>query len=303
MEISRTVHLSRETMDKIKNRESGYTPDRAKAFEAFYERIERELFNHRVITSNPFTAWWETGEINVAQVRHFITQFSVFSNLFIIAQLQKVMNADSLEAMRASKEILVNELGVIFRPQQKTDLRAKTDGLSWDYVSDPDLVSPEGTVEGGTFRFSAAHFEWLLRMAEVLGLSFQDIGKRRHGTKSTVFFCDELYRLYGSDDYEVAQAASFAVENWAKAGFWKQLIRGFEKFKARQCPSLPLGFFTYHDRLEDQHAAHTKEELEEYYFKAPTMDESAFIRNGNEMLDGVAAFWDGLDRDRLTSPQ
>jgi hypothetical protein len=27
--------------------------------------------------------------------------------------------------------------------------------------------------------------------------------------------------------------------------------------------------------------------------------EDAFIRYGNEMLDGVAAFWDGLEEQRL----
>lgn len=296
--MNRAVPLTSETLERIRAQESGYTEARAAQFGAFYARIERELFNHRIIVANPFTAWWERGEMNRAQVRAFVTQFSVFSNLFIIAQLQKVMNADSLEAMRASKEILVNELGVIFRPRGKADLRAKTEGAGWDYVTDPDLVSPEGTVEGGTFRFSAAHFEWLLRIADALGLGFGDIGKRRHGSEPTLFFCDELYRLYGSSDYETAQAASFAVENWAKEGFWKQLIRGLEKFKARECPNLPIGFFTYHDRLEEQHAAHTKEELEEYYFKTPGMDEDAFIRHGNEMLDGVAAFWDGLEKDR-----
>lgn len=46
------------------------------------------------------------------------------------------------------------------------------------------------------------------------------MGKRSHGSKSTVHFCDELSRLYGSENYEIAQAASYAVENWASRGFW-----------------------------------------------------------------------------------
>jgi len=221
----------------------------------------------------------------------------VFSNLFIIAQLQKVMNADSLEAMHASKEILVNELGVIFRPKKGRE-KKPTDGVQWDEVSDPELVSAEGTVEGGTFRFSAAHFEWLLKMAGVLGLGFNDIGKRKHGIRPTLFFCDELYRLYGNIDYEIAQAASFSVENWAAAGFWKQLIQGLQIFKQKNNMKLPLGFFTYHDRLEEQHAQHTKEELEEYYMKTPTMNEDQFIKHGKEMLDAVEAFWRGLDEQR-----
>ena len=59
------------------------------------------------------------------------------------------------------------------------------------------------------------------------------------------------------------------------------------------------------NRLEAQHARHTQEELEEYYLQAP-LDEDAFIRYGNEMLDAVAAFWDGLETQRVeltaTSP-
>ncbi len=58
-----------------------------------------------------------------------------------------------------------------------------------------------------------------------------------------------------------------------------------------------MGFFVWHDQLESQHAAHTQEELEELYFTLD-LDEDGFIRYGNEMLDGVAAFWDGLDAQR-----
>jgi pyrroloquinoline quinone (PQQ) biosynthesis protein C len=160
-------------------------------------------------------------------------------------------------------------------------------------------VSTEGSVEGGQFRFRAAHFEWLLQIAKKLGLRFKDVGTRRQGTPSTLFFCDELVRLYGSDDYTISQASSYAVENWAAAGFWKELINGFEKYNDRTKAKLPLAFFIWHDRLEGQHASHTQEELEELYF-ARKLDEDHFIRYGNEMLDGVAAFWDGLDQQRRT---
>jgi hypothetical protein len=60
---------------------------------------------------------------------------------------------------------------------------------------------------------------------------------------------------------------------------------------------LPLGFFIWHDQLEAQHAAHTQEELEELYFSLD-IDEDAFIDHSNEMLDGVAVFWDGLEEQR-----
>jgi hypothetical protein len=66
--------------------------------------------------------------------------------------------------------------------------------------------------------------------------------------------------------------------------------------------AFPTGFFVWRDRLEAQHARHTREALEEYY-AGSMLDEDAFICHGNEMLDGVAAFWDGLEAQRLTLQQ
>ncbi len=285
--------LSTPTLQSILAGHLGYTVDKAQRFLAFQQKIDRELLMHRIITDNPYTAWFRRGEQSVDQVKAFIVQFSVFSNLFLVAQLFKTINADSLDGMRASKEILANEIGVVFNPPQRQEQRGSADGAA----TDPELVSTQGTVEGGTFRFRAAHFEWLLRIADALGLKFNDVGKRRHGTDSTLFFCDELVRLYGSDDYLIAQAASYAVENWAAAGFWKELIEGLRKFNQLHKLDLPLAFFTWHDQLESQHAHHTQEELEEIYFNRE-INESAFIKYGNEMLDGVAAFWEGLEQQR-----
>jgi hypothetical protein len=286
------VGLTVPSLEAIAAGHKGYSQSKGRRFLVFQTRINNELLKHRVITANPYTAWFQHGDQSLAQIKAFIVQFSVFSNLFLVAQLFKAINADSLEGMRASKEILANEIGVVFNSQGK--LIQKPRG---DEGTDPELVSTEGTVEGGMFRFRAAHFEWLLQIAQRLGLGFNDVGKRRHGTPKTLFFCDELVRLYGNEDYTVSQAASYAVENWAAAGFWKDLIEGFQKFNARSRADLPLAFFTWHDRLEGQHASHTQEELEELYFSRK-LDEDEFIRHGNEMLDGVVAFWEGLDEQR-----
>jgi hypothetical protein len=263
---------------------SDYSLNKAKQFLTFQQRINKELLNHRVITDNPYTAWFEHGEENLEQIKAFIIQFSVFSNQFLIAQLHKMIHADTLESMRASKEILANEIGVRFKPTGHSHGVGK-------------LGSTEGSVEGGVFHFCAGHFEWLYNLAKKLDLSFAEIGQPKHGTKSTLFFCNELIRLYGGEVYQVSQAASYAVENWAAAGFWGQLIKGFHLFNERNGTHLPLGFFIWHDQLECQHAAHTQEELEELYFTLE-LDEDRFIHYGNEMLDGVAAFWDGLDGQR-----
>lgn len=267
----------------------------AKNFEAFKQTIEREFMAHPVVTSNEYTAWFAHGEMPLNHVRDFTVQFSVFSNQFLLAALNRVINADTLQAARESKEILMNELGVIYNKPEKAGASG-TKGSTGDNdrEGDPALVSTEGTVDGGRFRFQAAHVEWLLRFGEPLGLKFDDIGKRRHGIPSTLHFCDELFRLYGSDDYNEAMGASFAVENWAAAGFWKELIAGLETIKARSVPDLPLAFFTWHDKIEDQHKQHTWDELRECYDSAKFREEP-FISAGITMLDGVKVFWDGLN--------
>lgn len=268
-------------------------------YQKFLKRVEKEIMSHRVIHDNKYTKWFSEGKLDLEDVRRFAVQFSVFSNLFILAQLKKTFNANSLEEMRASKEILMNELGVVFHKttggEDRTAGMAKKDA---DYVADPSLVSSEGTVQGGVFRFEAAHFEWLLNFIKPLELAFNDVGKRRHGWKSTLHFTDGLERIYGSDDFSTGAGASYAIENWAAAGFWKELIAGLKKFRDKSGLKLNLGFWTFHDRLEDQHAQHTQEELKEVYFYEG-FDEDRFIRAGKEMLDCCATFWDGLNEDHL----
>ena len=255
-------------------------------FSLFKTRLERDVLQHPVIVANPFTAWFEQGTFTREQARAFLIQFSVFSNEFLIAQLRKVLNAETLEEMRASKEILANEIGVGFRG-----------GVTRE---NPELGSIDGSIEGGTFHFRAAHFELLVRMARQFGLEFGDLGKRHHGTESTLMFCDELIRLYGHQDYAIAAAASWAVENWAAAGFWDQLVRGWRRFAEREAtPRMNIAFFTWHARLEANHARHTWDELEDFY-SATNVDEDAFVDNANEMLDGVMIFWRGLDDQRRT---
>ncbi len=248
--------------------------------ETFRARVRDVVEHHPVVTDNAYTRWFATGAAAREEVRHLTVQFSVFSHLFVEAQLRKVINAATLESYGDGKEILMNVLGVVFNGRV-----------------DDEGVALEGTVDGSRFKFTAAHFEWLVRFARPLGLEFADLGKRHQGTPSTLFFCDELLRLYGSDDASIGEGASFAVEHWAAAGFWKELIAGLEAFKARECPELNLAFWTWHDKVEDQHAAHTEDELAEAY-EMPGFDEGRFLQGAREMLDGVKVFWDGMEAGR-----
>ncbi len=268
-------------------------------WDTFMEQVRETVMSHPVVTHNDYCIWFHRGEATREQVRDLIQQFSVFSNLFIIAQLIKTINAPTMEQARESCEILVNELGVVFNSGRTSpkDSGARSDADK-DREGDPELVSTEGTVDGGIYRFNARHFEWLVKVGEAVGLGFDDLGKRRFGREETLFFCDELARIYGSDDPDIAEGASFAVEHWAAAGFWKELINGLEAYKTRECPDLRLAFFTWHDRVEDQHAAHTMDELKGA-FQRPGFDQQKFLEGAAEMLNGVRTFWDGLEKQRL----
>jgi hypothetical protein len=268
------------------------------AFRDFLDRVDRDLLHHRIITDNAYTRWFRDGRASDAELAHFVRQFSVFSNQFLVAALLRVINAPSLQQARAAKEILMNELGVIYRRTDGQQSSARVvDEESKDREGDPELVSTEGTVDGGIFRFRAAHFEWLLAVGEALGLGFDDMGKRRHGRPYTLQFCDELQRLYGSEDGQVAEGASFAVENWAAAGFWQELEDGLLRIKASRLPGLKVAFFTWHNRVEAQHAGHTMEELEAVVFD-PGFDQAKFFQGAREVLDAISIFWDGLEDDR-----
>jgi hypothetical protein len=277
--------------------------DQVEDFREFLDRVDRELLHHRIISDNAYTRWFRAGQASDAELIHFVREFSVFSNQFLVAALLRVINAPTLRQARAAKEILMNELGVIYRRTDgKATGTAAHDDETKDREGDPDLVSTEGTVDGGLFRFRAAHFEWLLAVGEVLGLGFDDLGKRRHGRPYTLRFCDELKRLYGSDEDRIAEGASFAVENWAAAGFWQELEDGLLRIKASRLPALKVAFFTWHNRVESQHAGHTMEELEDVFFD-PRFDERLFFQGAREVLDAIAIFWDGLEEERLRGVQ
>ena len=242
--------------------------------EAFRVDVAARIDAHPIVHSNRYTQWFSRGEATPGELERFVVQFSVFSHLFLEAQLRKCLNAPDIESYRAGKEILMNELGVVF--------------------------TRSGSVDGGTFTFRGAHFEWLNDFASVIGLHWQQIGKRHHGLRSTLAFCDALVEWYGSPDESSAAGASYAIEHWAAAGFWKELISGLRRIKAERIPDLPLGFWTWHDQLEEQHAQHTDDELASAFAK-PGFSQERFLAAGEAVLNATATFWNGLDADRLAA--
>jgi len=298
---SESLVLSPRIEERLRRGE--LTPDQVEEFREFLHEVDHDLLHHRVVTDNAYTRWFQEGLATDDELRHFVRQFSVFSNQFLVAALLRTINAPTLEQTHSAKEILLNELGVIYRRDRPgAGAGAGTPDAqsaeTKDREGDPELVSTEGTVDGGTYRFRASHFEWLLAVGEALGLGFDDLGTRRHGRRYTLRFCDELQRLYGNEDDRIAEGASFAVENWAAAGFWQELEDGLLHIKATRLPALKVAFFTWHNRVEAQHAGHTMEELEGVFFD-PRFDEGKFFQGAHEVLDAIALFWDGLEDDRL----
>src|SRR5262249_22964919 len=90
-----------------------------KDFVALKQTIEQKFMGHPIVTHNAYTKWFSRGEISPEQLRQFTVQFSVFSNQFLLAALNRVINADTLESSRESKEILMNELGVVYNKVRK----------------------------------------------------------------------------------------------------------------------------------------------------------------------------------------
>ena len=196
---SHGVTLGETTLERITSGHPGYTVEKAKRFVLFQERVNRELLRHRILLRNPYFAWFRRGEMTTNQLRGFVSQFSVFSNLFLLALTKRTIEAESLLVMRATKEILMNELGVCYRPK-KVEQMAEGSGVI--------VVSGEGSVEGGRYWHAAAHYEWLVDVGAALGLSFEDLGRPCFGNPATLHFGNELVRLYGSSNEQEAMAAN-----------------------------------------------------------------------------------------------
>src|SRR4029453_6807920 len=95
--------------------------EKVERFGAFLDRVDRDVLHHRIITDNAYTRWFREGRATDAELAPFVRHFSLFSNQFLVAALLRVINAPTLQQARAAKEILMNELGVIYR---RTDGRA-----------------------------------------------------------------------------------------------------------------------------------------------------------------------------------
>ncbi len=262
-------------------------------FSDFRRRIDAELLDHPVIHANPYTAWFQTGAADHDHIVDLVVQFSVFSNHFLVAQVKRMVFAQTLEGEACARSILMSECGVALDPAS-------------------------GSVEGHAFASRNAHLNWLRELGRALGLGPMELGRWKTATHATRKFLRGLERAYGSPDEDVGAGASFAIESWAAFGigrgarlesrnFWKQLIDGLEEHNRRVrapqgLPALPLGFFKWHFEVESGHGANVEQELQAA-FRRPGFSPEKFLRGGRQALDAIQTFWLGLDAARAAAQQ
>lgn len=252
------------------------------------DELTRSVYDHVVITDNPYTKWFKRGEANTAQVIDLIIQFSVFSNHFIPLEAKRMVNAATEEEEKEARAILGSEIGV-------------------------SIDATTGNIEGHRFSHNAAHIKWLRDVGEMLGLERNQLGKWALGSEATHRFLKELEEVYGSPDNNVGAGASFAIESWAGFGigkgeeaesnnFWKELITGLEGYNRRTrkglgLPPLKTGFFKFHLELESGHVANVEHELAEVFIRRD-FDRDRWLFGATHALEAILIFWKGLDEQR-----
>ena len=136
---SKNLSISTRVRDRL--RRGAISEKQLENFKNFLAEVDLDLLHHCIITHNRYTEWFSQGKATDVQLRHFIRQFSVFSNQFLVAALLKTINAPTLQQSRSSREILLNELGVIYRnPKQTNSDRFILTEEQKDRQGDPEFV-------------------------------------------------------------------------------------------------------------------------------------------------------------------
>ena len=131
----------------------------------------------------------------------------------------------------------------------------------------------------------------LAKVAEGLGLSFQETGKEAFARPGTLAFVRATFDYYASANQSMASGAAFAIENWAANYLWKPWIAGMEKLNASRSKPVDLSYLKYHDLEEQHHSQATLDELLENFVE-PWFDSGEFLQGATLMLtDGVQAYY------------
>ena len=63
------------------------SPRQVEGFSDFLQEVDHELLHHPIVLDNAYTRWFRQGRASDDELRHFVQQFSVFSNQFLVAAL------------------------------------------------------------------------------------------------------------------------------------------------------------------------------------------------------------------------
>jgi len=259
-----------------------------KTFDIFWNRIQKDVHSHPVITHNPYCKWFKRGEISHNQMVDLFEQFAVFSKWFLLVQLMRVLHASDIGAETHARFILAHELGV--------------------------GINPDGSTENQPFKTPWAHINWLRETAKPLKLDVQTLGNWETASPSTRCFIHSLEKTYGSKDAEISRGASYAIETWAASGigmslehesnnFWKELITGIERYNKmnhlKGNHAIPLDFFLFHFNSEKRHGDNVFDEMQTSFY-SPQFDAQKFFKGAEEALEAIYTFWLGLDKTRKT---
>ncbi len=233
---------------------------------AVRERVDALVAHHPVVERNRYTAWFSGGAATRGEVRHLTVQFSVFSHLFVEAQLRKVINAADLDIDRAGKEILLNELGVVFNADVVRADQAPT--RIWWRRRAPSTAGGSASVPRTSSGCSGSRRPWA--WASTISASVATAPDRRcsSATSSLRLTAQRMHRSPRARRRRRALGGGGVLEGAHRRA------RGLPG--SRVCERLPLAFWTWHDKVEDQHAAHTSDEVEVGVRLQPWFDAEAF---------------------------
>lgn len=234
-------------------------------FEALLVELGARVISHPIVKENRYLKRFAEG-VTLTQARHELQQFSIFAHNFDVAQAMLVTNAPTFEAYQKRLQVLLNEKGI------------------------PYAGGFEGELTG-RWRQETVHFQWLLNMAEGLGLSFPEVGKVWLGLPGSKQFVEAVFRYYASVEQSVSLGAAFAVENWAANYLWTPWIAGMKKLNASLARPVNIGYLSYHEAEERHHSQSTINELLEQ-FTQPWFDSLRFLQGAEGILnEGVLPYY------------
>lgn len=234
-------------------------------FQALLTELGARIISHPIVRENRYLKRFAEG-VTLRQARHELQQFSIFAHNFDVAQAILVTNAPTFEAYQKRLQVLLNEKGI------------------------PYASGFEGELTG-RWRQETVHFQWLLNMAEGLGLTFPEVGKVWLGLPGSKQFVEAVFRYYASVDQSVSLGAAFAVENWAANYLWTPWIAGMKKLNSSLTKPVNIGYLKYHEAEERHHSQSTIDELLEQ-FTQPWFEAQHFLRGAEGILnEGVMPYY------------